>query len=298
MKVIPELTKTTWKVLLFLAKKSATPSQISKATGIPLSKVSISARSLITAKILKPRSGYEPISIDASLRNAIGALLQDYSESRLVDLFHGARLNILFQVSEGYSTIARLRLIVDYPEITLRRVLKQLQDTLLLYQSKRGVYEPRDAFKDKIASLESVFLAIFFESMKAQGLQWKKILTFGDSVLIKTEHEKLPGFVQTGFSRFHKYKVGLIMTKDNYFVNSVREATKQEVLVHALAFSVNDARYLLYCTLFADLNGLTRKELKNLPAIYKVENEVDFVFESIKKKSQEYIELRREYAGS
>ncbi|NYZ74573.1 hypothetical protein H0O00_05495 [Candidatus Micrarchaeota archaeon] len=298
MKVFPELTKTTWGVLFFLAKKNALPSETARSIGIPLSKVSVCVSSLTAAKILKPRKGYELLSLDASLRHSIGVFLQDYPESRLARLFYGARLNVLFQISEGYTTLAKLRAITNCPGITLRRILKQLQDALLIYQPKRGIYEPRDAFRDKVPSLKSVFLALYFESLKAQGLAWKRVLVFGDTILIKTEQENPPGFVQTGFSRFHEYRVGLIMTKDNYFVNSSREPTKQEVFVHALAFSVNDARYLLYCTLFADLNRLTLNELKDLPAVYKVEKEAALVFESIKAKSQEYSVLRREYARS
>jgi len=296
MTVYPEVTKSAWKVLIFLSKKSASPSEIARSTGIPLSKVSVSVSGLITAKVLKPRKGYEILAMDTSLRNSISTLLLDFPENQFVDLLCGVRLNILFQVSEGYNTMTKLKLITDYPEVTLKRVLRQLQDALLIYQSNRGIYELRDAFKDKITSLKSVFLAHFFESLKAQGLTWKKILVFGDSILIKSEQVHPPGFVQTGFSRFHKYKIGLMMTRDNYFINSEKEPTKQEVFVHALAFSINDARYLLYCMLFADLNKLTLKKLKDLVAIYRVEKEAASIFESIKTKSQEYIELRREYA--
>jgi len=296
MKVFPELIKSTWKVLLSLSKKSASPSEIARSTGIPLSKVSVSVSRLIAAKVLMPRKGYEILAMDASLRSSISNLLLDYPENQFVDLLYGVRLNILFQVSEGYNTMNKLKLITNYPEVTLKRILKQLQDALLIYQPNKGVYELRDVFKDKITSLKSVFLAHFFESLKAQGLTWKKILVFGNSILIKSEHVHLPGFVQTGFSRFHRYKVELIMTPDNYFVNSGKEPTKQEVFVHALTFSINDARYLLYCMLFADLNKLMRKKLKDLVEIYRVEKEAASVFESLKIKSQEYVELRREYA--
>lgn len=305
MKVFPELTKNAWKVLVFLSKTEAKPSEISRSTGMPLSKVSISVKQLIDKKVLKQRKGYEKITIDGTLKNAIKNFLDWYGKDRLVNVFWGMRLNLLFQVSEKYDTSKKLRLVTGYSESTVKRILKELQDALLVYQPKIGRYRLRDAEKDKVNLLKSVFIAHFLGSLSAQGIEFKEHKIFGDIVFITSAQEKIPNFVKTGFSLFYKYDIMIFEPSHKYFVSFDREPTKEEVFLHTLVFSLDHQRNMILCMLFAYLNKLNFKKLEKLPLIYKVENEVNAISEFLKTKGQkraeflpryqDYEEIRRDY---
>ena len=305
MKVFPELTKKTWNVLISLSKNDATPSEISRLTRMPLSKVSISVKQLVDAKVLKQRKGYEKIVIDRTLKNAIKNFVDRYSEDRLADIFCGMRLNVLFQISENYDTSKKLRLVTGSSEATVKRILKELQDALLIYQPKIGRYQIRDAERDKINLLKLVFISHFFDSLTAQGIEFREHKIFGDAVFITSAQENIPKFVKTGFSVFYKYKILIFEPSHKYFVSFDREPTKEEVFLHALIFSLDHQRNLILCMLFAHLNKIDFKKLGDLPSLYKVEKEVSSISEYLKSKGrkraeflpryQDYEEIRRDY---
>lgn len=290
-----------------LSRVAATPSQVSKELRIPLSKVSLAIRQLTEAGILQKRKGYGTLSLDVSLKEAIKTFLNDFSEDKLIDTFFGVRLNVLFQISESYDTMEKLILITGYPARSLKRILKELQDALLIYQPKISYYHIRRAEKDKINVLKSVLMSHFLNSLAKKNLTWKKISIFGNHILIESNMELIPGFVKTSFSRFHEYHVGLFLTSYSNFINSTRKQSREEVFIHALAESKGDYRYLMYCTLFADLNRLTLQQLGALPIVFKVEKEAKQIFDYItsggKSKTntdfltpyKEYLEVRRDY---
>lgn len=305
MKVFPELTKNAWKVLISLSKDDAAPSELSRSTGMPLSKISISVKHLVDANVLKQRKGYEKIVTGRTLKSAIKNFVDRYGEDRLVDIFYGMRLNILFQISENYDTSKKLRLVTGSSEPTVKRILKELQNALLIYQPKLGRYRIRDAEKDKINLLKSVFMSYLLHSLTAQGIEFKEHKIFGDVVLITSAQEKIPNFVKTGFSLFYRYNILIFEPSHRYFVSFDREPTKEEVFIHALVFSLDHQRNLILCMLFAHLNEVNFNKLGDLPSLYKVEKEVGAIFEYLESKGrkraeflpryQDYEEIRRDY---
>lgn len=305
MKVFPKLTKSAWKVLVFLSKTDATPSEISRSIGMPLSKISTSVKQLTNKKILKQRKGYEKIAIDGTLKNAIKNFLDRYGKERLIDIFWGMRLNLLFQVSEEYDTSKKLRLITGYSESSIKRILRELQDALLIYQPKIGYYKLRDAEKDKVNLLKSVFISYFLNSLTSKGIEFKEYKIFGDNIFITSAQESIPNFVKTGFSLFYKYDIMIFEPSRKYFVSLDREPTKEEVFVHSLVFSLDHQRNMILCMLFAHLNNVQFKKLGDLPLIYRVEKEVNAIFEFLKTKGRnraeflprykDYDEIRQDY---
>lgn len=306
MRIFPELSKNSWKVLIFLSRKSTLPSEIARVINIPLSRVSEALKQLNKENILKPRNGYQKLVIDASLENVINRFLIDYSETALIGLLNGKKLNILMQISEDYDTVNKLKLITGYSTVTLRRALKECQDALLIYQPKIGTYQVRNAVKQKVNLLKSVFIASSLGSLTAKGVDCKEFYFFGDILLLTSSKSAVDGFTKTGFRLFHKYRIGLFETNDSYFVNMKKEPTKEEVFMHALVFSMNHQRDMILCMLFADLNKLKLKKLGDLPLVYKLEKEVVAIFEFLKTNGQkravflpsynEYMEIRRDYA--
>lgn len=308
MKVFPELSKNAWVVLLTLAEQPCRASEIAKKTGLRLNRISETLNDLEKCNIIMARKRKSILTLDSQLKNALKRLLAEYNKEGLVDSFQGKKLNTLFQILEGYETIAKLKLVTGYSTSTLKRITKRLQDSLFVYQSNKGRYVARDQFKPQITELCSSFVNYFYNSLDKQGIRWKEIAIFGDNVLIKSNQESIPGFVKTGISRFHEYKVQLILTDNNYFISSDKMQNREEIFVHALAISKRDYRYMMYCTLFADLNKMKFKQLKNLPIIFRVENEAKQIFDYISSKGEsktkddfltppeEYLEVRRDYA--
>lgn len=304
MKVFPELTKNTWKVLISLSKNDATPSEISRSIGMPLSKVSISVKQLTNTNVLRQRKGYEKIAVDRTLKNAIKNFVDRYGE-KLASIFCGMRLNLLFQVSENYDTSKKLRVVTGYSEATVKRILKELQDVLLIYQPRIGQYKIRDAEKDRVELLKSVFISHFFDSLTTQGIEFREHKIFGDKIFITSAQENIPNFVRTGFSLFYKYKIMIFEPSHRYFVSLDREPTKEEVFLHTLVFSVDHQRNMILCMLFAHLNKVKVNKLGNLPLIYKVEREIDAIYEYLRTEGQkraeflpryqDYEEIRRDY---
>lgn len=90
-----------------------------------------------------------------------------------------------------------------------------------------------------------------------------------------------------------------------YFVSLDKEPTKEEVFIHTLVFSLDHQRNMILCMLFAHLNKIDFKKLRQLPLIYKVEKEVNAISEFLKTKGrkraeflpryQDYEEIRRDY---
>jgi hypothetical protein len=306
MNVFPKLSKNAWRVLLTLAEHPGPASQMAKENQMGLNRVSEALKQLERCNIIKARERRKPISLDASLKNALKAFLVQYPKEKLPGLLEGKKLNAAFQILDGYDTVEKLGLATGYSIPTLKRILRTLQAAFFVYQPRKGAYAVRDEFSSRLSQLRSSFFACFADSMEHAGIRWKQIFVFGDHVLIKSSDASLPGFVKTGFSVFHKYHVDLILTGDNYFVNDGREQTKEEIFVHALAFSRGDFRYMQYCVLFADLNGLTLKDLGNLPSAYKLEKEAAAVLDFIESKGgktgaflpayEEYLSARRDYA--
>ena len=305
MNVFPKLTKNAWKVLVFLSKTDATLSVISISIGMPLSKVSTSVKQLVDKKVLKQRKGYEKITLDKTLKNAIKNFLDWYGKDRLVNVFWGMRLNILFQVSENYDTSKKLALITGYSNPTIKRILRELQDELLIYQPKIGRYRLRDAEKDKVNLLKSVFIANFLDSLSAQGIEFKDHKIFGNTVFIMSAQENIPNFTKTGFSLFYKYDIMIFEPGHKYFVSLDREPIKEEVFIHSLVFSLDHQRDMILCMIFAHLNKINFTKLGNMPYIFKVEKEVNAVCEFLKTNGQkraeflpryqDYEEIRRDY---
>ncbi|MDO8553342.1 MAG: hypothetical protein Q7S22_00915 [Candidatus Micrarchaeota archaeon] len=306
MLIFPELSKNAWVLLIAIAENPSTAAKISKENNLRLNRISEALNELEKFKIIKSRGRRKQLILDSSIRGVLKELLVHYPKESLAELLEGKKLNVLFQVLENHFTIAKLKLITGYSISTLKRILAHLQEKLFVYQPKKGVYKLRDEYKSLIRQFYSVFFSYFLERLENQKITWKEIKVFGNNVLLKSPQNALSGFVNTGFSLFHKYHVPLFLTDDSFFVNYVREPTKEEVFIHALAFSVRDYRYTLYCTLFADLNKLTLKELGHLPKIYEVEKQVIGILEYIKTKGQkigeslssyaEYLEVRRDYA--
>lgn len=305
MRVFPVLPKNAWKVLLYLSRTDATPSEIAKSIEMPLSKISVSVKQLIDKKILKQRKGYEKISIDASLKRAIKSFYRWYNNDRLISIFWGMRLNLLFQVSEKYNTSKKLRLVTGYSEATVKRILKELQDALFIYQPKIGYYDIRDMEREKINLLKSIFIAHFLESLTACGIDFSEYKIFGDKIIITSILEKIPNFSKTGFSLFYKYDIMLFEPSRKYFVSFDREPTKEEVFLHALVFSLDHQRNMILCMLFAHLNKISFKKLGDMPMIYKVEKEVNAISEFLSSNGMkraeflpsynDYEEIRRDY---
>lgn len=296
MKIFPELSKNAWIILLTLSYNSGTAAQIARESSLRLNRISEALDKLEEFKIIKDRGRKQQLSLDSTMKITLSKLLVGNSRDNLAESLEGKRLNVLFQILESYDTVKKLNLITGYSVPTIKRILNSFQRDLLVYQPKKSIYKIRDEFLPKIKELYSSFFACFVERLQGQKITWKRILAFGNRVLLKSAQSELPDFVHTAFSLFHRYGIGLILTSDNYFVNKT-EVTREEVFVHALVFSINDERYMLYCKLFADLNKLTLKKLKNFPAIFRVEKEVTSIFEFLSKKPlpQEYIELRRDY---
>jgi DNA-binding MarR family transcriptional regulator len=305
MRVFPELTKNTWRVLLSLSKADATPSEISKSICMPLSKVSVSIKGLTNANILQKRKGYEKIAIDMTLKNAIKNFINQYGHERFIYIVYGKRLNLLFQISEGYDTSKKLRLITGYSEPTLKRILKELQDSLLIYQPKIGQYKIRDEVNEKINLLKVTFLSYFICQLSTQGIEAEECKLFGDTAIIYSPQEKNPGFVKTGFSLFHKYKIIIFEPNRHYFVNFNREPTKEEVFLHSLVFSFDHQRNMILAILFAHLNKINLKKLQTLSLMYKVGKEVEAISSYLKThgritakflpRYKDYEEIRRDY---
>lgn len=307
MTILPELSKNTWTVLFSLTGQPSPAAKIAKENNLRLNRISEALNQLERSKILKSRGRRELLNIDTSLKSVLKDLLIHYSKDLLIELLEGKKLNTLFQILNGYDSIGKLKLITDYSIPTLKRILKKFQQKLFIYQPKKGVYKIRDEFKALFSQLYNSFFAYFLDSLESQKITWKKVMVFGNNILLQSTQISMPGFVQTGFSLFHKYKVELISTNDNYFISYKREPTKEEVFIHALTFSTRDYRYMIYCTLFADLNRLTLNKLDKLSIIYKVKNEVTAIFDFLKSKGKirrefvpmyrEYMEIRRDYAG-
>ena len=299
MKIFPELSKNAWIILLTLGYTSGTAAHIARESNLRLNRISEALNQLEEFKIIKNRGRKQQLLLDSTMKVALNKLLVGSSKENIAEVLGGKKLNILFQILEGYDTVKKLNLITGYSTPTIKRTLNIFQRDLFVYQSRKGIYKIRDEFLYKIKELYSSFFACFVERLQDKKTTWKKILVFGHYLLIKSTQSELPGFGYTAFSLFHKYGIGLIMTDDNYFANKTG-VTKEEVFVHALAFSINDERHMLYCKLFADLNKLNLKKLKNLPAIFRVEKEAASIFEFISKKPlpQEYVELRRDYERS
>ena len=299
MKVFPELSKNAWRILLYLSYTSGTAAQIARESNLRLNRISESLDQLEEFKIIRGRGRKQQLSLDLTMKASLSKLLVSSSKEDLTESLEGKKLNVLFQILEGYETVKKLNLATGYSVPTIKRILNGFQKSLFIYQPKKGIYKIRDEFLPRTKELYSSFFACFVDRLQEQRISWKKILIFGDYIILKSTQQEISGFTHTAFSLFHKYGIGLIVTSDNYFVNK-KELTKEEVLVHALTLSINDARYMLYCTLFADLNKLTLKKLKNLPVIFRVEKEIALIFEFLRKKplSPEYIELRRDYERS
>ena len=177
-----------------------------------------------------------------------------------------------------------------------------LQDNLLIYQPQKGRYKIRDEFEKSLRLLYSLFFAYFLENITAQ---WKDVVVFGNIALLKSTQSEIPGFVQTGFSLFHKYGVELIETSNNYFVNFERKPKKEEVFLHALIFSLTDYRDLMLCMVFAEKNRLNFKIMEELCKIYKIEKEAIAIFDFLKTNGkikadflpyyEEYLSVRELY---
>ncbi len=308
MKVFPELSKNAWIILLTLAEAPCQASEISKKTSLGLNRISEALKALEQCNILPTRKRRAVIILDSQLKNILKQFLAQYSKEQLVGCFEGKKLNTLFQILEDYDTVSKLKLVTGYSTPTLKRITTSLQKDLLIFQKRKGVYLPRDEFKPRIRLLYSAFFGYFADSLERQGIKWKKLIPFGNTVLLESDQEEIPGFVRTSLSRFHEYQVELIMTSYNFFVNSNRVQAMEEVFIHALAVSKKDFRYIMYCTLFADLNKMNVKQLKELPIIFKVETEAKQIFDYIdsngKTKTvddyltpyQEYLQVRRDYA--
>ncbi len=302
MDVIPEIPKNGWRVLLTLAARPATASEIVKITGMRKSRVSEALHELQGYGITKPPRRKKPISIDTSLRNALQYLLTKYPEKQLAELLAAKNLNILLQILNDYNSVEKLRLVTGYSAPTLKRTLKLLQNNLLIYQPQKGKYQIRNEFEKNLRLLYSLFFAYFLDNIKAE---WKDVVVFGNIALLKSTQKEIPGFVQTGFSLFHKYGVEIIETSNNYFVNLKRKPNKKEVFLHALVFSLKDYRNLMLCMVFADINRLKPGTMKDLPKIYQVEKEVSAIFDFLKTKGrfraeflptyEEYLSVRRLY---
>ncbi len=308
MQVFPGLSKNAWKVLLTLTEQPCQASEIAKKTGLGLNRIAEALDQLEKCNIIPSRKRKTIMTFDSSLRNTLKDLLTDYHKDILVDSFEGKKLNTLFQILDGYDTIAKLKLVTGHSTPTLKRITDRLQRKLFIFQPKKGIYHIRNAFKPQIKLLYSSFFAHYSDLLEKQGITWKKIKLFGSAVIIESNQDSIPGFVRTSFSRFHEYKVELFLTNYNYFVNSNKEQTMEEIFIHALADSARDYRQMMYCTLFADLNKLTLKQLKNLPIIFRVENEAKQIFDYLasngKTKTEndfltpykEYLEVRGDYA--
>lgn len=308
MKVFPEFSKNAWIVLLTLAEQPYLASEIAKKTGLRLNRISEALAQLEECNILKARKRRSPLTLDSQLKNILKQFLAEYDKERLANSFEGKKLNTLFQILDGYDTITKLKLVTDYSIPTLKRITSNLQKNLLVFQPKKGNYKPRNAFTSRIKLLYESFFGYFSDSLEKQGIDWKKITIFGNCVLIESDQTQPPGFVTTGFSRFHEHRIQLFLTTKNYFVSGDRKPTREEIFVHALAASKEDYRYMMYCILYADLNKMKLNQLKNLPAIFRVENEAKQIFDYILSKGesktkedylvsyQEYLEVRRDYA--
>jgi DNA-binding transcriptional regulator GbsR (MarR family) len=302
MDIIPEISKNGWRVLLTVASKPASASDIVKMTGMGKSRVSESLHELAENGITKPPKRKKTISTDTSLKNALQYLLIKYPEEQLAKLLAAKNLNIMLQVLNDYDTVQKLKLVTGYSTSTLKRSLKMLQDNLLIYQPQKGKYLIRDEFEKSLRLIYSLFFAIFLENINAE---WKDIVVFGNMALLKSTQKEIPGFVQTGFSLFHKYGVETIGTSSNYFVNFERQPKKEEVFLHALVFSLGDQRNLMLCMVLADKNNLKPWTMTDLLKIYKVEKEATAIFDFLKTKGklradflptyEEYLSVRRLY---
>jgi hypothetical protein len=307
MKVFPELSKNAWIVLLALAEQPCQASQIAKKTGLKLNRISEALDQLEECSIIKERKRKSTLILDSQLKNTLKQLSAEYNKERLVDSFEGKKLNALFQILDGYDTITKLKLVTDYSAPTLKRITSNLQKNLFVFQPNKGNYSPRDTFKPRIKLLYVSFFGYFSDFLEKQGIVWKKISAFGNNVLIESNQAGMPGFVRTGFSRFHEHNVQLFLTDKNYFVSGDRNPTREEIFVHALAVSKKDYRHIMYCTLYADLNKMKLKQLKNLPTIFRIENEAKQIFEYLSSKGgsktkddfmtpyNEYLDVRRNY---
>lgn len=302
MYIFPEISKNGWKSLISLAAGSATASEIVKKTKMRKNRVSEALHELQKYRIITLQKRKKPISIDAPLKKILQPLLTKYPNERIAELFAAKGLNILFQVFDGYDTSEKLKLVTGYSAATLKRNLKFLQNNLLIYQPIKGRYRIRSEFQKNVSQLRSLFLAYFLERL---GAEWSEVKVFGNRILMKSIQKTISDFVLTGFSVFHKYKVEIIGTSSNYFVNQKRKPKKQEVFLHALVFSMNDYRNLILCMVFAQVNKLRLEDMKNLLKIFKVEGEVESIFEFLKSKGkikaeflptyQEYLSVRRLY---
>jgi len=306
MTIYPELSKNTWKVLIRLAKRDQTPIEVSLSLAMPLSRISEAIKELSRANILKPRKGYEAIELDRPLKNSLNMLLADYSEDKIADLFFGARLDILFEILEGYERISSLKVIANCSGPTLKRILNQLQRNLLIYQSKKGVYSIRVEFKDKLQTLSSCFISYFLDSLKSDGIEFTEYKKFGEIFILKSSQQAIPGFFKTGFSVFNLYNVPLLEINDNYFVNLPKPPTQDEVFIHALLFSLTHQRDTILCMLFAEINNLDPRKMRKLLMTYKIEAETIAVFKFLRTKGKikemeflpdylDYLEVRRDY---
>lgn len=308
MQVFPELSKNTWNVLLTLTEQPCQAAKIAKKTGLGLNRIGEALDQLERSNIIMTRKRRLVLSIDSALKNTLKQLLAEYNKERLVDSLEGKKLNVLFQILDGYDTIAKLKLVTSYSIPTLKRITSNLQKNLFIFQTKKGVYQLRDAFKPRIKLLYASFFGYFSDSLEKQGITWKKVIVFGNNVLLESNQALIPGFVRTSFSKFHEYKVELLTTSYYFFVNSDREQMMEEIFIHALAESKGDYRYTMYCTLFADLNNMKLKQLKNLPTIFRIETEAKQIFEYISSKGEsktkedfltpypEYLKVREDYA--
>lgn len=302
MHIIPEIPKNGWRVLLTLAITPATASEIVKKTGMRKSRVSEALHKLQEYGITKSPERNIAIPIDTSLRNALQYLLIKYPEKQLAGLLAAKNFNILLQVLNDYDTVKKLKLVTGYSTPTLKRALKLLQDNLLIYQPQKGKYRIRNEFEKNLRLLYSLFFAFFLDNIKAE---WKDVVVFGNIALLKSTLKEIPGFVQTGFSLFHKYGVEVIGTSNDYFVNFSRRPKKEEVFLHALVFSLDDSRDLMLCMVFADRNKLELETIEDLLKIYKVEKEAVALFDFLKTKGklradflptyEEYLSVRRLY---
>jgi len=303
--VFPELTKNSWLVLLSLAQGPKKASEIARENNMEDSRVSEALARLEEFNILKERQRKKPIVLDSSLKNALKEFMASYSKERLAECLEGKKLNVLLQISEGYDNVAKLKAVTGYSTPTINRVLKRTQDCLFVYLLKKGTYRIRDEILPKVEALRTAFYSCFLDSLEMQGIEWSRTRVFGNVVLIKSTQRSIPGFVRTGFSLFHDYDVEIMETNDNYFVNFERKPGRKEIFVHALAFS-EDARDFIFCVLFADLNRLTPQKTMEIAAIYKVEKEVQAIFEFLKTRGkvradflpsyEEYASARKDYA--
>lgn len=306
MKVIPELSKNAWKVIITIVTGPKLASEISKLTNLPLSRISESLNQVEKTGIIKQRTRRKQLELDAPFAEILQKFLTIYSKEHLIDCFERKKLNVLFQILQAYNTLQSLELITGYSPATIKRILKKLQSSLFIYQPKKGSYAIREEYYDKLKELHIILLAYFMSFLNKQNISWKEIKIYGNNILIQSPMEKILGFSKTGFSLFSSHGIGIIETNLNYFVNTETKPRKEEIFVHALVFSKNDRRKMMLCILFADLNKIELKNMTELLLIYQVEKEANAIFNFLNSKGkkqaeflpsyEEYSHMRRDYA--